>query len=74
MPSRPPKPCRKCKRATDNANGYCDDHQSDVVGWVRSQAGKTTTQRGYGWKWQKTRKRILIRDQYLCVPCIGFCY
>lgn len=31
--------------------------------------GKTTTQRGYGWDWQRRRIRILERDNYLCVPC-----
>lgn len=30
---------------------------------------KTTTQRGYGWQWQKLRKRILARDKHLCQPC-----
>lgn len=29
----------------------------------------TTTERGYGWAWQKKRKRILKRDGYQCVPC-----
>lgn len=30
---------------------------------------KTTTQRGYGTQWQKLRKKILQRDNYLCLPC-----
>ena len=30
---------------------------------------KTTTQRGYGYAWQKLRKVILARDYYLCQPC-----
>lgn len=30
---------------------------------------QTTTERGYGWEWQKLRKRILQRDKYLCQPC-----
>jgi 5-methylcytosine-specific restriction endonuclease McrA len=25
--------------------------------------------RGYGWAWEKLRKRILERDKYLCQPC-----
>ncbi len=64
-----PKPCRSCKRATANSNGYCDSHQQDAVGWRKTQQGRTTTQRGYGWKWAKIRRRILDRDEYLCVPC-----
>ena len=27
--------------------------------------------RGYGTKWDKTRKRILERDKYLCQPCLA---
>ncbi len=29
----------------------------------------STTQRGYGWHWQKLRETILTRDSYLCIPC-----
>ncbi len=69
MPAKAPKPCRHCKKATTNSNGYCDDHQEYAVGWQDRQKGKTTTQRGYGWKWQKLRKQVLQRDNYLCQPC-----
>jgi 5-methylcytosine-specific restriction protein A len=31
---------------------------------------KTTTQRGYGYKWQKLREQILKRDSYLCKHCL----
>ena len=31
--------------------------------------GKTTTERGYGWRWQQLRQRILARDMHLCQPC-----
>lgn len=30
---------------------------------------KTTTERGYGWQWQKLREQILSRDQHLCLTC-----
>jgi len=33
--------------------------------WAATQQG-TTTERGYGWQWQKLRLRILARDQYRC--------
>lgn len=36
--------------------------------WQRDQ--RTTTERGYGWFWQKTRDRIARRDNYLCQPCL----
>lgn len=40
--------------------------------WQRTMRteGKTTTERGYGWKWQKQRKRIIARDNGLCQPCM----
>jgi 5-methylcytosine-specific restriction protein A len=73
MPARPPKACRApgCGNGTTNRNGYCDKHQSlhQPVGWKRRQSGKTTTQRGYGAKWQKIRKEALKRDDYICVQC-----
>ena len=31
--------------------------------------GLTTTERGYGWQWQKLREQILQRDMHLCQPC-----
>lgn len=37
--------------------------------WRRPKGG-TTTQRGYGWAWQKLRARILARDKGLCQPCL----
>ena len=30
---------------------------------------RSTTARGYGWRWQKLRRQILERDKYLCQPC-----
>ncbi len=30
----------------------------------------STTERGYGWQWQKLRRVILARDP-LCVPCLA---
>lgn len=32
--------------------------------------GLTSSQRGYGYKWQKLRKIILQRDAYLCQECL----
>ncbi|WP_430009859.1 HNH endonuclease [Methylophaga lonarensis] len=39
--------------------------------WQRAARGqgKTTTERGYGWRWQQQRKRIIERDFGLCQPC-----
>lgn len=34
------------------------------------KAGKTTSQRGYGWQWQKARKRFLsMPENVLCRMC-----
>lgn len=30
---------------------------------------KTSTQRGYGYRWQKLRAQVLKRDKHLCIPC-----
>lgn len=73
MPQRPRRPCRHkgCRNLHRNANGYCDQHQDDAKAWARKQpAPKTTTERGYGWQWQKLRQHILRRDKYLCQPCL----
>jgi len=32
------------------------------------RAGKTTTERGYGWEWQKARE-VHLRDNPLCAYC-----
>jgi len=37
---------------------------------VASAPSKTTTQRGYGYKWQKLRQRIIRRDKGLCQICL----
>lgn len=43
---------------------------------MKNRAGRSrvhhtakTTERGLGWEWQKRRKRVLRRDNYLCQPC-----
>ena len=39
--------------------------------WGKWQAKKgSNTQRGYGYKWEKIKKRIKERDNYLCQPCL----
>lgn len=38
------------------------------MGW--DHGGKSTTERGLGWEWQKARKQALKRDGHLCVPCL----
>ncbi len=50
--------------------GYCDEHADQRHGWAKTQAIKgNTTQRGYGYAWQKLRITIFERDGYLCQVC-----
>lgn len=67
MAGRPKTICRKagCGRLID-APGYCDRHAQLAVGWNRSHADKSSTERGYGYAWQQLRKRVLSRDKGLC--------
>jgi len=67
MPRSAKKPCRQsmCPALVDQA-GYCDKHKKKT--WIRKEG--TTTQRGYGAKWRRTREIIIRRDNGLCQPCL----
>lgn len=67
MPPRPKTICRKagCGKLID-APGYCEKHTKQSSGWERSNGNMTSSQRGYDYKWQKRRERILERDCGLC--------
>lgn len=62
MPEKPKRYCAKCKTAHA---GSCPKAKQ---GWQRRQEGKTTTQRGYGHGWRKTRNSVMARDNHLCQP------
>lgn len=66
MPPRTPTPCcaPQCRAITTGR--YCEQHRH--LGWESHQAGRTTTQRGYGGSWQRLRAKALARDKYLCQP------
>lgn len=72
MPPRIPKPCRvnNCPQVTPDRSGYCDKHADNRTNWKQFQGGKTTSQRGYGWWWQKLRKQAMARDSALCQLCL----
>lgn len=57
MPTRPPTHAQLTR----------PKQQQKAWGW--SHQG-TTTERGYGWRWQKQRGRILTRDKHLCQSCL----
>lgn len=73
MPKAPPKACAhpRC-RGYQAIGGYCDDHQPEAgrSGWKEWTKGKSASQRGYGAGWRKRRLRVLLRDEYLCQPCL----
>ncbi|MCO7225749.1 HNH endonuclease [Pleionea sp. CnH1-48] len=56
---------------TIERHGYCQEH-STLASWGKWQSEHgTSSQRGYGAKWQKLRKEILARDKYLCQICLS---
>lgn len=68
MPGRMKKECRKlgCRNLTDNANGYCDEHQSECFAYDKNRLN--SYQRGYDRRWQKYRKWFLELHP-LCARC-----
>lgn len=71
MPQRPNKPClhRGCAALTRDPSGYCPIHRRESSGWADYNAGRTSSERGYGAAWRKVRARVLRRDQGLCQVC-----
>lgn len=65
MPRRPDTMCKHpgCPRLVPYGNKYCDEHKSDA-GCER----KTSSQRGYDYKWQQARK-IFLDTHPLCEEC-----
>ncbi len=67
MPIAAPKPCRSpgCGVLVRDGAGYCPTHKRAVRKEVESRR-ESSTQRGYGHKWQKARAGYL-RSHPLCV-------
>lgn len=67
MPWRPKKPCSSpgCPKLTDGR--FCEAHAKQESKRYDAQRGKTA-ERGYGWTWQKRRRRWL-QEHPLCVDC-----
>ena len=68
MPQRAKRPCKKCGAVTGNKPAYCDQcgvpHQSRAYDRTRG----TSTQRGYGYRWQQYRLMILRRHPLCADP------
>ena len=65
MPNAAPKPCKQfgC-RALTTTGAYCADH-AKVVKKQSEVKRESSTQRGYGYRWQQTSKGFL-RSHPLC--------
>lgn len=59
------RPCRHpgCLKLTDDV--YCDIHSSDKI---KKEFRPTSSQRGYGYKWQKAREGYLAKHPF-CSEC-----
>lgn len=67
MPKAPPRPCTypRCTKYAEKG-GRCAEHE------VRHRWNHKGNrhERGYGSKWDKLRKSVLLRDQHLCQHCL----
>lgn len=68
------RPCREygCPNLVTEPNqkGFCDAHAAGRSNWNKRPARSgSTTERGYGWDWQKLRLSILQRDKFRCQSC-----
>ena len=71
MPGRPTTICTYpgCNTLVRDAIRRCERHRS--AGKWADKARGTSSERGYGWEWQKLREQILRRDMYLCQICLA---
>ena len=73
MPSLSLTPCRHCRKATRNANGYCDAHQDRVRDYAKlfdnARAGSPVRALYRTTQWQ-TLRRLQLRRQPLCEYCM----
>ncbi|WP_137719339.1 HNH endonuclease signature motif containing protein [Methylobacillus flagellatus] len=72
MPTKPPKPCKQAGcRALVYGGAYCEDHAKQRRKQVEAQRG-TSTQRGYGYKWQQASKGYLKQHPLCeCEQCLA---
>lgn len=73
MAQLPSRPCRRvgCGVLVRDGSGYCQAHKDDrLLGKFADPSRGSRHERGYGSQWDKTRLRILRRDNGLCQPCL----
>jgi 5-methylcytosine-specific restriction protein A len=66
-----PKPCAQpaCSALVYDGSGWCEKHKR-VDGKFSDAHRGSRHQRGYGSEWDKQRRRVLERDNYLCQVCM----
>ncbi|MBA1446770.1 MAG: HNH endonuclease [Chromatiales bacterium] len=71
MPVRPATICSYvgCSARVREGSGRCRLHPRPKHAWGDDRKRGSRHQRGYGTVWDKLRKRILLRDDYLCQVC-----
>ncbi len=70
MPAALKSPCNHPGCRTACPEPYCAKHKAAHPAWrSRGKERQTSTQRGYGRRWQLLRRYILDRDKGLCQPC-----
>lgn len=72
MPHKPLSPCAypSCPAFAGNGERYCKAHKARVGKDEQDRRG-TSTQRGYGSRWQRLRLLILARDPVCRYPGCG---
>lgn len=66
-----PRPCKKCKAVTTNANGYCDAHQSSYkpTQKIYDLRRGSPSKRGYDSTWYRFRE-VFMMEHPLCEMCM----
>lgn len=70
MPTKNKTPCKahRCPNLTEPGEMYCDEHKKKRhEQYDRNR--KSSSERGYNYKWQKYRKNYLMENP-LCVKCL----
>lgn len=73
MPYAPPRPCTYgggmvCGNFAVKGSSKCAEHKVQAGRDLRAERG-STKQRGYDSDWERVQKRVLDRDNFVCVLC-----
>lgn len=70
MPTKPARPCKRCRKPTRNSSGYCDrcEPKRKQADRDRDKRRGSAASRGYGSRWQRARSAFLTAHP-LCAEC-----